>query len=209
MTGLEKEMSMGILFWEGHVAEKWEEDAETAYEREVSFHRYVMSFPHPLFVTDSPLSLGSAPRFGHMAFFSIANVPRIVGASGEYLQVSTHEPNSPPFLAMSPTSSTHTTFSDTNSCRRNEDLRRTIGHRIELLRLQATRCNQESDGYKRSSIALPYTAEGRNKLQLILPSLLSAIICCKDSHCCTETPIKKEGEDYTPLHTSSSSVLEG
>ncbi|KIJ24377.1 hypothetical protein M422DRAFT_274856 [Sphaerobolus stellatus SS14] len=107
MTGLEKEMSMGIPFWEGHVAEKWEEDAETAYEREVSFHRCVMSFPHSLFVTDSPLLLGSAPRFGHMAFSSIANVPRIVGASGEYLQVSTHKPNSPPFLAMSPTSSTH------------------------------------------------------------------------------------------------------
>ncbi|KIJ48172.1 hypothetical protein M422DRAFT_247933 [Sphaerobolus stellatus SS14] len=43
MTGLEKEMSMGIPFWEGHVAEKWEEDAETAYEREVSFHRLCTS----------------------------------------------------------------------------------------------------------------------------------------------------------------------
>ncbi|KIJ48174.1 hypothetical protein M422DRAFT_247937 [Sphaerobolus stellatus SS14] len=35
----------------------------------------------------------------------------------------------------------------------------------------ATRWNQGSSGHKRSSIALPYTAEGWNKHQLILPSL--------------------------------------
>ncbi|KIJ50183.1 hypothetical protein M422DRAFT_246004 [Sphaerobolus stellatus SS14] len=178
-------------------------------------------------------SIGSAPRFGHMAFSSIANLPHIIGASGEYLQVSMHEPNSPPFFAMSPTSSTHTIFSDTNSCRRNEDIRHTIGHRTEPLRLQATRCNQGSGGRKRSSIALPRVTPrlqyvkfnfrpslnlycftdappkaGTSSSSFSSPSP-SAIIRCKDSHCRTETPIKTEGEDYTPLHTSSSSVLEG